>query len=72
MVLLILITCVFCVFLADKESATSESKDSMTDLVRERDQALEDLNSVENAFSDLHRRFETLKSAIDAFKKVRS
>ena len=33
-------------------------------------QALEDLQSVEVAFSDLHRRYEKSKSSVEAFKKV--
>jgi len=32
---------------------------------------LEDLQSVEAAFSDLHRRYEKTKSVIEAYKKVR-
>jgi hypothetical protein len=33
-------------------------------------QALEDLRSVENSFSDLHRRYEKMKATIDGFKNV--
>lgn len=33
-------------------------------------QALEDLASVETAFSDLHRRYEKLKGVVEGFKKV--
>jgi len=33
-------------------------------------QALEDLQSVETAFSDLHRRYEKTKSVIETMKKV--
>ena len=33
-------------------------------------QALEDLQSVESAFSDLHRRFEKTKASVENFKKV--
>ncbi len=46
------------------------SKDSVTELVRERDQALEDLQSVETAFSDLHRRYEKTKLVVEGFKRV--
>jgi len=34
------------------------------------EQALEDLQSVETAFGDLHRRYEKTKSVVEAFKKV--
>lgn len=33
-------------------------------------QALEDLQSVETAFSDLHRRYEKTKNVVEGFKKV--
>lgn len=33
-------------------------------------QAVDDLRSVETAFSDLHRRYEKTKQAVDAYKKV--
>lgn len=33
-------------------------------------QALEDLQSVETAFSDLHRRYEKTKGVLDGFKQV--
>jgi chromosome segregation ATPase len=55
--------------IAEKEVTTSESKVSMADLLKERDQALEDLKSVESAFSDLHRRYEKTKTVVEAFKK---
>jgi len=33
-------------------------------------QALEDLQSVETAFADLHRRYEKTKSVVEGLKKV--
>jgi len=33
-------------------------------------QAVEDLQSVEMAFSDLHRRYEKMKGVVEGFKKV--
>ena len=50
---------------------TSTSKESLTDVIRERDQALEDIRSVEAAFADLHRRYEKTKQTVEGFKKVR-
>ena len=42
----------------------------MQQVINERDQALEDLQSVETAFSDLHRRYEKTKAVVEGFKKV--
>ena len=39
--------------------------------MKERDQALEDLQSVETAFSDLHQRYERVKGVVEGFKKVK-
>jgi hypothetical protein len=33
-------------------------------------QAIDDLQGVEMAFSDLHRRYEKTKSVVEGFKKV--
>jgi predicted nucleic acid-binding Zn-ribbon protein len=55
--------------IAEKQKTTLESKGSMADLVKERDQALEDLQSVETAFSDLHRRYEKSKTVLESMKK---
>ena len=55
-------------FSAEKET----SKDSVSDVIKERDQAVEDLQSVETAFSDLHRRYEKVKTTVEGFKKVSS
>ncbi|XP_064604060.1 transforming acidic coiled-coil-containing protein 3-like isoform X2 [Liolophura sinensis] len=54
---------------ADKEKSSSESKDSLGEIIKDRDQAVEDLRSVESAFSDLHRRYEKIKTVVDGFKK---
>ncbi len=42
----------------------------MQQVISERDQAQEDLQSVEAAFSDLHRRYEKSKSTNENFKKA--
>ncbi|CAG7832893.1 unnamed protein product [Allacma fusca] len=38
-------------------------------LINERDQALEDLRNVENAFSDVHRKYERIKIIVENFRK---
>ncbi|PAA62012.1 hypothetical protein BOX15_Mlig023266g3 [Macrostomum lignano] len=40
----------------------------VVELMRDRDQALEDLQSVEKAFSDLHKRFEKSKQVIESLR----
>ncbi|VEL19340.1 unnamed protein product [Protopolystoma xenopodis] len=46
------------------------AKESVAELVSERDQALEEMATIEKAFGDLHRRFEKSKQVIDGFKQV--
>ncbi|XP_077992931.1 uncharacterized protein LOC144446953 isoform X3 [Glandiceps talaboti] len=53
----------------DHDKGKNTNKEALTEIQRERDQALEDLSSVESAFSDLHRRFEKLKMAVEGYKK---
>ncbi|XP_064630924.1 transforming acidic coiled-coil-containing protein 3-like isoform X2 [Lineus longissimus] len=55
--------------ISDKEHVEKNSQTSMTDLVRERNQAVEDLQSMESAFADLLRRNNKLKEAVESFKK---
>lgn len=55
--------------ITDRESEKLATDDRAALLKRERDQALEDLQSVEGAFADLHRRYEKSKVAVDGFKK---
>ncbi|XP_050395407.2 transforming acidic coiled-coil-containing protein 2 isoform X5 [Patella vulgata] len=54
---------------AERQKSCLNSQQSLQDIMKERDQALEDLNSVETAFSDLHRRFEKAKGVVETFKK---
>ncbi|XP_076436713.1 uncharacterized protein LOC143276139 isoform X7 [Babylonia areolata] len=54
---------------SEKEKTSNASQQSLQDVVKERDQALEDLQSVETAFSDLHRRYEKTKGVVDGFKQ---
>ncbi|CAC5416769.1 Transforming acidic coiled-coil-containing protein 3,Transforming acidic coiled-coil-containing protein 2,Transforming acidic coiled-coil-containing protein 1 [Mytilus coruscus] len=54
---------------AETEKTSSDSQNSMEDIIKERDQAIDDLQGVEMAFSDLHRRYEKTKSVVEGFKK---
>jgi len=54
---------------SDKEKNKNDSSKSLQSVELERDQALEDLQSVESAFSDLHRRYEKSKTIIEGFKR---
>ncbi|RUS71959.1 hypothetical protein EGW08_020272 [Elysia chlorotica] len=54
---------------AEKEQHKSALSKTTAELENDRDQAIEDLQSVESAFSDLHRRYEKSKGIIEGFKK---
>merc|ERR1711931_35234 len=51
--------------IAEKDSC----HETVNELNKERDQLTEELHSVETAFSDLHRRYEKMRSAIEGFQK---
>ncbi|XP_048744878.2 transforming acidic coiled-coil-containing protein 2-like isoform X2 [Ostrea edulis] len=53
----------------EKEKSHSESQQTFDEVIKERDQALEDLQGVEASFSDLHRRYEKTKGVVEGFKK---
>ncbi|KAK3592475.1 hypothetical protein CHS0354_008284 [Potamilus streckersoni] len=53
----------------EKEKTTSESQNTYEEVVKERDQALDDLQSVESAFSDLHQRYERTKGVVEGLRK---
>ncbi|KAL5021153.1 hypothetical protein ScPMuIL_000308 [Solemya velum] len=55
--------------IGEKERCKTDSKESIIELRKERDQALQDIQAVENAFADLHRRYEKSKSVVGGFKK---
>ncbi|XP_041369918.1 transforming acidic coiled-coil-containing protein 3-like [Gigantopelta aegis] len=57
---------------ADKEKNSTASQQSLQEVIRERDQASEDLHSVEAAFAGLHQRYEKTKAIIDGFKQNES
>ena len=54
---------------SDKDALKAGKSDEVQEALQERDSALEELNSVERSFSDLHRRYEKTKSLIEGFKK---
>ncbi|BFY96970.1 hypothetical protein BsWGS_00010 [Bradybaena similaris] len=54
---------------AEKEKTKTDSHKAVQNLESERDQVMEDLQSVETAFSDLLRRYEKSKSIIEGFKR---
>ncbi|XP_067126550.1 transforming acidic coiled-coil-containing protein 1-like [Centruroides vittatus] len=56
-------------WMEDSRRENMELKECKQKLIFERDQAIEDLRSVENAFSDLHRRYEKSKTMIEEFKE---
>ena len=42
---------------------------TITSVIKERDAALEELNSVERSFSDLHRRYDKMKTLIEGYQR---
>lgn len=56
-------------WMAVKEQERVEMTGANQKLVKERDQALEDLRNVETAFADLHRRYENCKSVLEGYKQ---
>ncbi|XP_067656777.1 transforming acidic coiled-coil-containing protein 3-like [Haliotis asinina] len=54
---------------SEKEKNSCESKESTNKLKSERNQAIEDLQSVEKSFADLHRRYEKVKSVLEDYRK---
>ena len=57
--------------LAEEKARTEKSaKESVIDIISERDQAIEEISTIEKAFGDLHRRFEKSKQIIEGFKTV--
>ncbi|XP_053319022.1 transforming acidic coiled-coil-containing protein 1 isoform X2 [Spea bombifrons] len=53
----------------DEQRSNMASQKSLQQLAMEKEQAIADLNSVERSLSDLFRRYENLKSALEGFKK---
>ena len=56
----------------EKDRAEKSAKESVIDIISERDQAIEEISTIEKAFGDLHRRFEKSKQIIEGFKRVKA
>ena len=54
----------------DKAKLTSSTQENLSDAIRERNQAVDQLRTMESAFSDLYGRYEKAKSAVETFQKV--
>lgn len=59
----------FSLFKDQKEQERVEMTATNQRLINERDQALEDLQNVETAFADLHRRYEKAKGVLEGYKQ---
>ncbi|XP_067125774.1 transforming acidic coiled-coil-containing protein 1-like isoform X3 [Centruroides vittatus] len=59
----------FSLFKDQKEQERVEMTATNQRLIKERDQALEDLQNVESAFADLHRRYEKAKGVLEGYKQ---
>ena len=57
-------------FPGDMSKVKNSQNSKFEDVQKEKDQAIEDMASVEVAFSDLHRRYEKLKQVVESLKKV--
>ncbi|KAF5406423.1 hypothetical protein PHET_00031 [Paragonimus heterotremus] len=53
----------------EKSQGQAQVNVSVADLIAERDQAVEEVATIEKAFGDLHRRFEKSKQVIEGFKQ---
>lgn len=56
------------VYAADKEALSAQ----LVQVAKERDQAMDDIGTVEASFTQLHQRYEKLKGTVDAFKQVQN
>lgn len=54
---------------AEKSQEKAAFDEKQVDLVKERDQVQQHLNNMEIAFSDIHTKYERLKSIVETFKK---
>ncbi|EDV20017.1 uncharacterized protein TRIADDRAFT_61433 [Trichoplax adhaerens] len=58
-----------CYYIETTETQKAEHNREIEEICRERDQAQADINSVETAFSDLHKRYEKLKGFVEGYRK---
>ncbi len=54
--------------IAEKEKEKRRFEEDRSSLVAERDQAVVDLQNVESAFADVHRKYERTKQVVEGFK----
>jgi len=55
--------------IADKERDKNRLETDVTKIISEKEQAVEDLQNVEAAFADVHRKYERTKQVVEGFKK---
>ena len=55
--------------IGEKEKEKNRFDEDRAQLLQERDQAVEDLQNVESAFADVHRKYERTKQVVEGFKK---
>lgn len=55
--------------ISDKEKEKSEKQGDIGMMIAEKNQAVEDLQNVEAAFADVHRKYERTKQVVEGFKK---
>jgi len=54
--------------ISDKEKEKSEMEVDVSKMIAEKNQAVEDLQNVEAAFADVHRKYERTKQVVEGFK----
>jgi len=55
--------------IADKERDKNRLETDVSKIIAEKEQAVEDLQNVETAFADVHRKYERTKQVVEGFKK---
>lgn len=55
--------------IADKERDKNKLEEEIAKMQAEKDQAVDDLQNVESAFADVHRKYERTKQVVEGFKK---
>ena len=65
-----MISLISCLFSASKEKTEKELKAKIEAETKVKEQALEDAQGIEVAFSEVHKRYEKMKQVLEGFKKV--
>merc|ERR1719270_1744519 len=55
--------------IADKEKEKEQLEADVARMISEKNQAVDDLQNVESAFADVHRKYERTKQVVEGFKK---